>query len=429
MKNQTAHHDFCWMIGGPQGSGINSAAELYAKALTRLGYYVYSNIEYHSNIKGKHSNFKVRAANYPIHSHTEGIDLLIALDEETLFGDFYKTYPSHWGHIKNVRPKGGVIFDSSEVGNDVALLNEYEVRQVGVPFLDILNTALEEIDRGGQGKRYSIMKNTVAYGIGMGLLNIDFDILDNSIRNGFKMKPKVAEMNVVVARHAYDYAQTEFAEFVEPLFPSPGIQDQIMIKGSQAVGLAKIKAGCGFQSYYPITPATAESVYLEQHQQDYPMVVMQTEDEVSAVNMAVAAAHGGVRASTSTSGPGFALMPEGLGFASITEAPGPVVCLYQRGGPSTGIPTRNEQGDLRMALHAGQGDFPVIVLAPGDIEEYFYDTFELFNLCDQFQVPGIILFEKYLASAFISSHQFNTNDLTINRGSRYREDMPNYMRY
>ncbi|HKJ68991.1 MAG TPA: 2-oxoacid:acceptor oxidoreductase subunit alpha [bacterium] len=421
--------DFACVIGGPQGSGVNSTAELYAKLLTRLGYYVYSNVEYHSNIKGKHSYFRVRAANYPVRSHTEDIDLLIALDEETLFGDFYKNYPSHWGHAHQVRSGGTIIYDSDEITDADSRLEAFEVQQVGFPFLEVLNEALSTIGKGGEGKKYNIMNNTVAYGAGMGLLQIDPDQVEQSIRDGFRKKQKVADMNVVAARHAYNYIREEFPEHIRPLFASPGLEHRIMIKGSQAVGLAKIKAGCGFQSYYPITPATDESTYLEEHQDQYPMIIMQTEDEVSSVNMAASAAHGGIRASTSTSGPGFALMPEGLGYAAITEAPGPVVCLYQRGGPSTGIPTRTEQGDLRMAIHAGQGDFPMIVFAPGDMEEYFYGTYDIFNLCDQFQVPAVILYDKYLASGFISSERFDTSEMTIDRGSRYSLEAPQYMRY
>jgi len=421
--------DLSWMIGGPQGSGVNSTAELYAKVLTRLGYYVFSNIEYHSNIKGKHSYFRVRAANYPVRSHTEEVDLLVALDEETLFGDFYKTYPSHRGHARDVKPGGMVVYDSGEIGEAKSLLEEYDVRTYGFPFLEVLNEALDTIGKGGQGKKYNIMNNTVAYGASMGLLGLDFDEVERSVRDGFKKKPKVADMNVVVARYAYEYMQERHGHEVPPLFGSPGLSDRIMIKGTQAVGMAKFRAGCGFQSYYPISPATDESVYLEQHQDQYLMTIMQTEDEVSAINMAVAAAHGGVRSSTSTSGPGFALMPEGMGFASITEAPGPVVCIYQRGGPSTGIPTRTEQGDLRMAIHAGQGDYPLIVLAPGDIEEYFYDTHEIFNLCDKYQIPAIMLYDKYLASSYVSSARFDESRLQVDRGSRYMPGTPNYQRY
>jgi len=145
-------------------------------------------------------------------------------------------------------------------------------------------------------------------------------------------------------------------------------------------------------------------------------VVIQTEDEISAINMAVGAAHAGARASTSTAGPGFALMPEGIGFAAITEAPGLVVFLYQRGGPSTGLPTRTEQADLGFALHPAHGEFPHIVIAPGDVVEAFYDSFEAFNWADRYQMPVIVLVDKYLASSYVTVPRFNTRNLVIDRG-------------
>ena len=174
----------------------------------------------------------------------------------------------------------------------------------------------------------------------------------------------------------------------------------MMIRGVQAIGIAKIKAGCGFQTYYPITPATDESEFLESHQKDYNMIVVQTEDEIAAINMATGAAHAGLRSSTSTSGAGFSLMAEGLGWAGITEAPGPVIILYQRTGPATGLPTRTEQGDLRFVLHAAHGEFPRMVIAPGDAVEAYYDTFDAFNYADRYQVPVVVMVDKFIASTY-----------------------------
>jgi 2-oxoglutarate ferredoxin oxidoreductase subunit alpha len=190
----------------------------------------------------------------------------------------------------------------------------------------------------------------------------------------------------------------------------------MVIRGVQAVGIAKFRAGCAFQTYYPITPATDESEYLESHQKDYNIVVVQTEDEISALLMATGAAHAGVRAATSTSGPGFSLMAEGLGWAGHTEAPGPVVILWQRAGPSTGLPTRTEQGDIQFVLHAGHGEFPRIAIAPGDVMECFYDTFDAFNYAERFQMPVIVLADKYLASSYRTAEIPDTSELKVDRG-------------
>ncbi len=210
-------------------------------------------------------------------------------------------------------------------------------------------------------------------------------------------------------------------------------EKRMMIRGVQAVAIGKVKAGCGFQTYYPITPATDESEYLESHQEDYNMIVVQAEDEISAINMATGAAHAGLRSSTSTSGPGFSLMAEGLGWSGITEAPGPVVVLWQRAGPATGMPTRTEQADLRFALHAAHGEFPRMIIAPGDVVECFYDTFDAFNYADRYQVPVILLTDKFLASTYKDIPFLNTEGMKVDRGDLLQEaDLaknPDYKRY
>ena len=425
---------FSWMIGGPQGSGINTSAELLAKVLSRGGYQVFGNIEYNSNIKGKHSYYRLRIAVEPVRSHLEEIHLLVALEDETLFGDLYHEWPAHRGHIHEVAEGGGILFQEGTQGIEERL-NGRRVHLFPIPYNKFVEEALTAVGKGSQAHEYRIMNNTAALGAAIGAMGYDIDRVAAVILEGFKGKAsKVGEMNVNCAHLAYDYARKHFAGKLEfSLPPAPAKpRKQIMIKGTQAVGIAKLKAGCGIQTYYPISPATDESVYLEGQQSAYKLVVLQTEDEVSAIDAAVMAAHGGVRASTSTSGPGFALMPEGLGFAAITEAPGPVVHVYQRGGPSTGLPTRQEQGDLRFALYAGQGDIPRIVMAPGDLNECFYDTFDAFNYADRYQVPVIVLVDKFLSGLYASLPPFDMSGLTIDRGALFdpkANGNGRYMRY
>lgn len=431
-----ALQSFSWMIGGPQGSGINLGAETLAKALSRGGYYVFGNIEYHSNIKGKHSYYRLRITNQPVHSHIEAVHLLVALDEETLFGDLYHEFPAHRGHVEEVVAGGGILFEEGTQGIE-RRLNGRDVRLFPIPYSKIVDKALAEVGKGGQAHEYRIMHNVVALGALAGLLGYPFETVADVILSGFPSRARrAAEMNVNCARYGYDYAQEHFAgelKFQLPPAPKRKAKDaQIVLKGVQAVALAKLQAGLGLQTYYPISPATDESVYLEEHQRDYNLVVLQTEDEVAAIDTAVMAAHGGVRASTSTSGPGFALMPEGLGLAAMTEAPGPVVCLYQRSGPSTGMPTRHEQGDLRFALHAGQSDLPRLVLAPGDLNECFYDTFEAFNYAERYQLPVIVLLDKYLATIYMTLPRFDLSGLKIDRGELFdpeKNSNGRYMRY
>jgi len=410
-------NNLTWVIGGPQGSGINSVAETFAKACARGGLHVFANIEYHSNIKGEHSYYRVRISDREVRSHVDWIDVLIALDKETLFGDLHKEYPTHTGHRSEVSPGGAIIYDSA-LKLKPEDLSRPDVKLYPIPYTEILVGALKEAGRDKELSKYQVMVNTVAFGASTALIDYDFDLVAEAIKEGFTgRKAALGDLNIKAARHGYNYIKKIFPDgFAYKVHPVSSNEKRMVIRGVQAVGIAKLKAGCAFQTYYPITPATDESEFLETHQRDYNIVVVQTEDEISAVLMATGAAHAGARAATSTSGPGFSLMAEGLGWAGHTEAPGPVVILYQRAGPSTGLPTRTEQGDLQFALHAGHGEFPRMVIAPGDVVECFQDTFDAFNYAEKYQMPVIILTDKFTASSYCSVPIFDNNGFQIDRG-------------
>ena len=422
-------HELSWVLGGPQGGGINASAELFARALARGGLWVFANIEFHSNIMGKHSYYRVTAAPDPIRSHLDEIHMLVSLDEETLFGDAAqrKLYPSHTGHVHQIVPGGGIVYDA-DLKIDRARFGRDDIQLYPVPYLDVLEQALASLGKPGEARKHLVMRNTVALGASIGLIGYDEDLVEAVVRESFKgRKAEAAEMNVAAMRAAAAYARDHFPS--RPVvqvraLPEAERRDHLLLKGVHAVGIAKLKAGLGLQTYYPISPATDESVYLESKGPAYQLVVVQAEDEIASINMAVGAAHMGVRAATSTAGPGFALMSEGIGFAAITEAPGPVVFLWQRGGPSTGLPTRSEQADLQFALHPAHGDFPHIVIAPGDLEEAFYHSFESFNWADRYQVPVLVLLDKFLASSFFTVGAIDTSRLLIDRGLVYQPSSP-----
>ncbi|MDP9266063.1 MAG: 2-oxoacid:acceptor oxidoreductase subunit alpha [Chloroflexota bacterium] len=421
-----------WMIGGPQGSGINASAEVFAKACSRAGLHVFANIEYHSNIMGKHSFYRVRVSEEPIRSHQDTADILVALDHETLAGDGdHRRWPTHYGHLVDIAPGGGVVYDSA-VAFDPAASGREDLRFYPVPFLEIIAAALGEVGKGDQARRYEIMKNTVGLGASLALCDYPFDLVAQVILDGFKGKrAEVGQLNVRAAKLAFDHVREHFgSDFPYTLKPHRRPKPRLLAKGYEVHAIAKLRAGCAFQTYYPISPATDESVFLERHQRDFNLLVVQCEDEIASINMAVGAAHMGVRASTATSGPGFALMVEGIGLAAITEAPGPVLVMYQRGGPSTGLPTRQEQADLQFVLHPAHGDFPHVVVAPGDHLECFEDTFSAFNWAERFQLPVIVLSDKMLASSLATIDELKLLDGTIDRGERYEENGTHeYLRY
>ena len=446
-------NDFSWMIGGAQGSGVDTSANIFAKAAAQGGLQVFGNREYYSNIKGEHSYFRVRLSKDAIHSHVDTVDMLATFDDETVAR-----------HAGEVRKDGAIIYDPTMGRNEIANMPTIEpnvskrlysgldanglphtvdgvlevARRRGVhiyanPYMELLKKVGEKI---GETSLSSLtrMTNVMAVASSFALLMYPEANVSDAIRKQFKSKPKVAEMNVTAIATVYEYVGEKYnGGFGYRLEPIPTDEKRMFLRGSSTIGIAKVLAGCRLQTYYPITPASDESEYLEAHENiridsplaseaksmDASFAVVQTEDEIAAITMAVGGALTGVRASTSTSGPGFSLMAEGIGWAGINEVP-VVVTLYQRGGPSTGLPTRHEQGDLGFALHIGHGEFPRIVLASGDLEESFYDTGKAFNYAEKYQVPVIHIVDKAMANSDQTYPMFDPSLVKIDRGELIR---------
>ena len=433
--------DFTWLIGGPQGSGVDSGANVFSKVCAEMGYQIFGKREFYSNIKGEHSYFAVRVSDEEIRSNVNDVTLMASFDAETIFRHF------------NEIPKGcGIIYDSDldktttdevhtldnyfkerlhkelesknkpfTIAGVLEIAKEKGVHLYPVSFRELLSTLAEKTENP-KLKGMVRLFNVLAVSLSLGLIKMPLDPLLQSINSIFSKKPQIAEINKQAADFAYDYAKSKFGSFQYTLTGNAKQPDTILVQGHFGTSIGKIVSGCRFQSYYPITPASDESVYLESHelleiQNDRPgsTLVIQTEDEISAMGMMIGAALTGTRSSTSTSGPGFALMTEALGWAGINEVP-IVITLYQRSGPSTGLPTRHGQDDLLFAVHAGHGDFPKIVYASGDIEESFYDTGRCFNYADVYQIPVIHMMDKFLSSSVVTCKKFDPQKISIDRG-------------
>jgi 2-oxoglutarate/2-oxoacid ferredoxin oxidoreductase subunit alpha len=445
----TITNSLSWVTGGAQGSGVDSAANIFSRACAIGGLHLFGKREYYSNIKGEHSYFTVRVSDKPLHSHVDEINMLVSFDAETIFR-----------HFEEVTASGAIIYDSGIVNT---LLDE--VPTVDGPAVDrikkvlqkaglgfTVQDALEHAKRRGAIlfpmpffqllqefaqkandpalSRLTRMINVMALSASMAIMDFDSGVLAKAIQFIFRTKKKVADLNVQAAVHTYNYAKAKFAgsNFNYRLKIRPAQPDTIIVQGNQSSALGKMVAGCRFQTYYPITPASDDSEFLEANEildlydsgKKGSTVVIQTEDEIAAITMAIGSALTGARTATATSGPGFSLMAEALGWAGMNEVP-VVISLYQRTGPSTGLPTRHEQGDLIFAINAGHGEFPRIVLASGDIEESFYDTIKAFNFADRYQMPVIHMLDKAIANSLITCSNFNVKKLAIDRGSRVRQ--------
>ncbi len=433
--------DISWLIGGPQGSGVESAANVFSRVCATMGYNIFGKREFYSNIKGEHSYFMVRVSDKPIRSNVNDATVMISYDAETIFR-----------HADEVIPSGAIIYDSDlekiqtdevhtldvfykkrldkslqdrnkplTIGGILESAKERGVKIYPVSFRGLLSELAEKTENP-KLKGMIRMFNVLGVSLSLGLLRMPPESLLDSIESIFAKKPKIAEINKQAANYTYNYATTKFTDFAYSLEGTKKEPNTILVQGFQGTAIGKMVCGCRFQPYYPITPASDESVFLESNEilevtGDRPgsTLVIQSEDEISAIGMTIGGALTGTRSATCTSGPGFSLMAEALGWAGINEVP-IVITNYQRSGPSTGLPTRHGQDDLLFAIHAGHGEFPRIVYASGDVEESFYDTGRCFNYADVFQIPVIHLMDKFLASSVLTCKRFYSDKIEINRG-------------
>jgi len=402
------------LVGGEAGQGINAAGFLLAKSFFRGGLHVFGSIDYPSLIRGGHNFYTLRAAGYPVYSHWDTINLVIALDALTMKR-----------HHKHVSKDGGYIYDSDRIPADHHDIPTDKNFLCPIP----LKTLQKEI--GGT----PVIRNVIALGATLAVLDYDVTILEVILRENFQRKgDKVVEMNHRAVRAGYDYAKKNFSnEFTYQIKAiSKTKQNRILIPGSEAIAVGAMAAGCKFYSAYPMTPSSGVLHFFFAQGEQFGIVTHQPESEIAAINMVIGAAHAGTRAMTGTSGGGFCLMTEAFSMAGMTETP-LVVMLGQRTGPSTGLPTYTGQSDLLFAIHASHGEFPRILLAPGDVQESFDLTIDAFNLAEQFQLPVIILTDKHLLESHYTNDTFKLDNVPIDRGkllpmTPYKGEKP-YLRH
>jgi len=439
-----------YILGGPQGGGLETLSELLSWAYAHAGYGVISDREYFSNIKGRHSyvHATVSATELPRHL-TYPVDVVAAMDAETVFTHFddlrdggYIIYNSDDDNVsftsipsmeRDLRERLTSEFKELGVDGTVKSVVKYlqsnrKVRVVGLSFKELLM----EIERRegivpSQASRYI---STILAGAVAAITGINEEDLDYSLKRRF-VREDLYRHNRAMANIVIEAVKGQFGSELKLDKPSVKVSGVLVASGNDAIAMAKIVAGVRFQAYYPITPAADESFTLEEYEAlggEGSIVVFQTEDELAAINAAIGAALTGARSSVATSGPGFDLMVEGLGWAGQNEVP-VVVTYYQRGGPSTGQPTRGGQSDLLSSVFASHGEYPRIVLASGDHEEAFYDAIDAFNYAETYQVPVIHLVDKFLANTIATIPLPNLDGIRIVRGKLAPKGLTEYKRF
>jgi len=361
--------DLNWAIGGEAGDGINSTGKIFAQALSRAGRHVFTSKDFASRIRGGYTAYKVRTSTDRVESVVDRLDILIALTQRTIDEN-----------LDELHEDSVVIYDGERVDADVP----EEMHAVSVPLKSLAE------DAGG-----AIMQNIVALGATCAVTDLPIESLDSALDKRFGSKGEsIVENNKEAARLGQDYVTENYQEFDYELETTDN--DYVLLNGDEAIGMGAIAAGCKFYAGYPITPATDVMLYLTGRIEQFGGTVVQAEDELSAINMALGAARAGARAATGTSGPGIDLMTETFGLVATSETP-LVIIDVMRSGPSTGMPTKQEQGDLNQMLYGGHGEVPRFVVAPTNIAECFHKTVEAFNLAEKYQTPVYVAADLSLA--------------------------------
>ncbi len=377
--------DLALRVGGAAGDGVSSTAESFAKISARSGLHTWTYSSYQSVIRGGHVWTQVRGGLDPLLSHGDDPDVVLCLNQQTM--DV---------HQADVLEGGAIIYDVDAVKPDPTKIRK-NVRLIGIPLRKRAQTISPN----------ALMRNTVALGAAVALFDMDFRHVESAFKDiwGDK-KPEIAQQNLKAAQLGAD-AVREMGGSLHLGLGYPN-KAKYLMTGNEAICLGALAAGVKFLAQYPMTPASSILHWMAAHGPAHGVVVKQVEDELAAMNMTVGAGFAGVRAMTATSGGGFSLMVEAIGQAGMTETP-LVAILVQRSGPSTGLPTKTEQGDLNLALGAGQGDWPRAILAPRNPEECFRLTAQAFNLAEIYQTPIIVMSDLYLGEGFRTVDKLDFN--------------------
>ncbi|OIO73282.1 MAG: hypothetical protein AUJ85_08435 [Elusimicrobia bacterium CG1_02_37_114] len=388
---KTVNCDISIRIGGEAGQGMKVISSLLGKVFIRKGLWVFINQDIMSRIRGGHNFTQIRVSDKQVNALSSNVDILVCLDKNTL--DMYKN-----------EIEGIIIYDSGKVKENIPSGNKF----LPIP----LEKMAKEIGKNSK------MANTIASGAILALLGLSPDVLFELLDEIFARKgSEVIEANKNCARAGYDYVKENYKGDILCKINidsgNAGKMKKMIVTGCESIALGAIASDIRFYSGYPMSPSTPIMEYLASKQKEYGLIVEQSEDEISAINMVLGAYFCGARSMTATSGGGLALMVEGISLAGMTETPA-VIVDGQRPAPATGFPTRTEQGDLLFVAHAGHGEFPRVILAPSTAEEAFYLTNKAFYLAEKFQIPVFILVDQYLNESSWTVEKFNMENIHSN---------------
>ncbi|GEK32492.1 2-oxoacid:acceptor oxidoreductase subunit alpha [Kurthia sibirica] len=396
-------HQLSWKVGGQQGEGIESTGEMFSTAMNRLGYHLYGYRHFSSRIKGGHTNNKINVRTTSVHTIPDDLNILVAFDQETIDVNYHELDAT------------GVILADAKF--KPVPPEDCPATLYIVPFTE----AAKELGT-------TLMKNMVAIGATAALMNLKDEVFQSVVSEIFGRKGEevvAKNLEAIAKGHEIMHDMLDAAGIAEGQFElAPGDnQHRMFMIGNEAIAMGALAAGVRLMAAYPITPATEIMEYLIQKLPKFGGTVIQTEDEIAAATMAIGASYGGARSFTASAGPGLSLMMEALGLAGMTETP-LVVVDTQRGGPSTGLPTKQEQSDLMAMLYGTHGEIPKVVIAPSTGEEAFYDMIQAFNIADELQLPVIVISDLQLSLGKQTVEPFDFKKIAIKRGKLNLDNLP-----
>ena len=378
------------LIGGAAGQGIETTAAILQKLLKKSGYNVFTARDFMSRVRGGHNFSLIRFGAEPVFSHSDKLDGIIALNDETV------EY-----HQSQLNQNGFILCDSKLTTDDPRAI---------------------KIDMTAMAKELGNprVSGSIAIGAILKLFGEGLTYVEDSLRDF--IKDQYLDVNIEAVTKGFGIVEERFPHL------EGKYSDWMILSGSQALSLGAIAAGLRFYSAYPMSPSTAVMEYLASKGDEAGIVVEQAEDEIAAINMAIGASFAGARAMTGTSGGGFSLMVEALGLSGMAEIP-LVVVDVQRPGPVTGLPTRTEQSDLKFVISASQGEFPRMVIAVRNHADSFYQTARAFHLADKYQIPVIILSDQYLGDASATVEPFDLSKIDSEKSPQTQTEEGEYLRY
>jgi len=393
--------DVSIVLCGEAGQGIQSVEAILVQAIKKTGYNVFSTKEYMSRVRGGENSTELRVSSKRVMAYVDRIDILLSLSEGAV------------PHLENRVSESTLI-----IGDEKQLKSTSHKNTLPISLVEMAK------EMGG-----AIFSNVIAAGVIACMLNVPKTVFNESIRDIFGRKgEKIVNKDIEAGMKGYEIGKNvlDSGRVNITVKTSSNVFDEILLNGTEAMGMGCIAGGCKFMSSYPMTPSTPLQSFIASNADEFGMIFEQAEDEIAAINMALGGSYAGARSLVTTSGSGFALMEEAVGLSGMIETP-VVICLAQRPGPAVGLPTRTSQEDLNLALYSGPGEFPRIILAPGNLEDAFKLSQRAFNLADKYQIPVFILSDQYLADIFYNIPVLDVDSTKIE--SYTIKTSKNYNRY